>query len=207
MKRFYDITLPIEGGMKIYPGDMDVSIDRMMKIENDGCDVRELHFSSHVGTHIDAPCHFVKGAKTLDDMPYELMIGEVEVVETDADMIDRKVLENQNIQDWNAIFFKTKNQSLWNLDEFSKEFVSLTPDAADLLVEKGTKLIGIDYFSIETFHTHEYPVHMKLLQNDIFIVESLYLNDVSAGRYKLYCFPLRLSNADGAPLRVILKTL
>ncbi|MBT3181221.1 MAG: cyclase family protein [Deltaproteobacteria bacterium] len=205
MKKFYDVTLPIENGMKVYPGDMNVSIDRIAKIEDDGCDVRELHFSSHVGTHIDAPCHFIEGAKTLDDMSFDLMVGEVQVVETDADVIDRKVLKNLKIDYWKVIFFKTKNGALWSLDKFSENFVSLTKDAAEFLVEKGTKLVGIDYFSIETFHTHEYPVHKKLLGNDIFIVESLYLNDVPAGRYNLHCLPIRLSRADGASARIILQ--
>jgi arylformamidase len=106
-----------------------------------------------------------------------------------------------------AVFFKTKNQKLWELKEFSNDFVSLSPDAAEALVDLGVKLVGIDYKSIESFYAGEYPVHKALLGNGIFIVEGLYLNEVPPGRYDLYCFPLRLDDADGGPARILLARI
>jgi arylformamidase len=205
--RFYDVTLPIADGMIVYPGDRPVVYRRTHTIARDGVNLREIECGTHLGTHIDAPAHFIEGGATLDAIPLDVMLGEVEVVETDAPMIDRAALEKVHIDDWRAVFFKTRNQSLSKLDRFSEEYVSLTADAAKFLVAKGTRLVGIDYRSIECFETHHYPVHKILLGSGAFIVEGLCLNDVPTGRYRLHCLPMRLQEGDGGPVRAILSPL
>ena len=205
MSRFYDITIPITDGMIVYPGDRPVRFRRTHTIERDGVNLREIESGTHIGTHMDAPCHFIAGGATLDDIPLDVLLGEVEVVETEVAMIDRATLESLHLDDWRAIFFKTRNQSLWALDRFSKEYVSLTPDGAEFLAAKGTKLVGIDSRSIECFETHDYPVHKALLGSGTFIIEGLYLNDVPAGRYRLHCLPMKLAAADGGPVRAVLE--
>jgi len=201
----YDVTIPITHNMTVYPGDKDVIYKRTCTIEKEGYNWSELSCGTHLGTHMDAPIHFVNDGKTLDDFPFELMVTKVEVVEISNEMIDKKTLQEINIPIWDIVFFKTRNQELWKQKEFSPDFVSITPDGAEYLVEKGTKLVGIDYRSIETHYTHEYPVHKILLGNNTFIIEGLYLNKVSPGTYKLYCFPLRLDKGDGGPVRVVLE--
>jgi len=205
MTRFYDVTLPIADGMIVYPGDRPVRFRRTRTIARDGYNWSEIECGTHLGTHIDAPAHFIEGSATLDEIPLDVMLGEVEVVEIDAGMIDRAALERMRINDWRAVFFKTRNQSLWKLDQFSEEYVSVTPDGAQFLVTKGARLVGIDYRSIECFETHDYPVHRTLLGSGAFIVEGLYLNDVRAGRYRLHCLPMKLKDGDGGPARVILE--
>jgi len=208
MPRYYDVTLPITDNAIVYPGDREVSFKRTFTIEKNGYNWSELSCGTHLGTHMDSPFHFVADGRTLDDLPYELMISDVEVVETDADMISAAVLKDVKIDDWRSVFFKTKNQELWRREKtegFIFDYVSLDASAADYLVEKGTRLVGIDYRSIEGFNLPDYSVHKILLGNGTFIVEGLYLNDVPAGRYNLYCLPLKLAAADGGPVRVILS--
>jgi arylformamidase len=190
--------------MIVYPGDREVVYRRSKTIEKDGYNWSEMSSGTHIGTHIDAPAHFVAGGKTMDEMPLDLMIGRVLVVATDAPMITKNVLAGMDIADWSAVFFKTGNQRLWQLPDFSREYVSLTPDAAEFLAGKGSKLVGIDYKSIECFETHDYPVHKILLGSGAYIIEGLYLNDVPAGRYDLFALPLKLRGGDGAPVRVVL---
>lgn len=204
--RYYDVTIPISNGMVVYPGDRAVVYERTLTIDKDGYNWSRLDCGTHIGTHMDAPVHFVRGGKTLDDLPLDLMISEVSIIETNADMVDRDVLRKVRPTDWWAVFFKTRNQALWGRKKFIPDFVSLTPDAAEFLVEKGTGLVGIDYMSIETHYTHDYPVHKILLGKNIFIIEGLYLNDVPAGRYKLHCLPLKLDKGDGGPVRVVLES-
>ncbi len=205
MRRFYDATLPIFEGMVVYPGDQPPVFRRTHTIERDGYNWSEIHAGTHLGTHLDAPVHFIEGGATLDDAPLEILLGEVTVVETDAEMIDAALLSGLKLNDWRALFFKTHNQSLITLDHFSEDFVSLTPDAAQYLVERGTRLVGIDYRSIEAFDANDYPVHKTLLGAGAFILEGLCLNEVPAGRYRLHCLPLRLRAADGGPVRVVLE--
>lgn len=208
MPKFYDVTLPITDGMIVYPGDRDVQFRRTFTIERDGFNWSEISCGTHIGTHMDAPRHFVKDGATLDAFPPDLMISQVEVVETDADMISAAVLKGMKIEDWRSVFFKTKNQALWRREQregFIPQFVSLDRSAADFLVGKGTRLVGIDYRSIESHGSRDYPVHKILLGNGTFIIEGLYLNEVPSGGYDLYCLPLKLSAADGGPVRVILS--
>ena len=91
--------------------------------------------------------------------------------------------------------------------EFHTDFTYLEFNAATKLVQQGTKLIGIDYLSIEKFGEHE--THHALLSHGVIILEGLNLSDVPAGKYELICLPLRLrsSKGDGAPARVVLRTL
>jgi arylformamidase len=210
MKKYFDVTLPIHDGMIVYPGDLEVRIKKTHTIERDGYSWSSISSGTHIGTHIDAPCHFVKGGATMDDFPIDLMVGEVEVVEISNDMVTAAELSAKKIRDWNAVFFKTKNQKLWPREKeegFIRDYVSLTKDAAEFLAEKRTRLVGIDYRSIEGFDVHDYPVHMVLLGHGAYIIEGLFLNEVPAGRHKLYCFPLKLASADGGPARVIIQTI
>lgn len=205
MARYYDITLPITDGMIVYPGDDPVHVTRTRTIAEHGYNWSSLSCGTHLGTHVDAPNHFVEQGKTLDDLPLDLFLGKVAVVEIHAPMVTREVLATVNLDDWRAIFFKTRNQSLARLDHFSEAYVSLTPDAAEYLVHKGTQLVGIDYRSIESFETHTYPVHHTLLGAGAWIIEGLDLRDVPEGMYRLHCLPLKLEHGDGGPVRAILE--
>ena len=202
---FYDVTIPISHGMTVYPGDLEVIYERQTSIEKEGYNWSRISAGTHIGTHMDAPVHFIKDGATMDDLPMDLMISEASVVETQAEMISREVLEHIKLKDWRVVFFKTKNQELWKRKEFVPDFVSITPDGAEYLVKKGVRLVGIDYRSIETHYTHDYPVHKTLLGSGAFIIEGLYLNNVTAGRYKLYCLPLKLDKGDGGPVRAVLE--
>ena len=206
MTVFYDVTRAISDGMLVYPGDRKVSYQRKTTIEKDGYNWSELEAGTHIGTHIDAPLHFVKDGASLDSFPFDLMVTTACVIETDAKMLDRKTLETLSPKSWRVVFFKTRNQTLWSRETFSEEFVCLTKDGAEFLVEKGTRLVGIDYLSIEEHATHDYPVHKILLPKNIFIIEGLYLNEVPAGEYDLFCLPLKLKDGDGGSTRVLLRS-
>jgi arylformamidase len=81
----------------------------------------------------------------------------------------------------------------------------LTEGAAKFLVAQGVKLIGVDYLSVEQFKKAGAPAHHELLGNGVIIIEGLNLSDAEPGQYEMYCLPLRIANADGAPARVVLK--
>jgi arylformamidase len=137
----------------------------------------------------------------------KILSGRVYVLHLpDCELITAKVLENAEIPPrTRRLLFRTRNSNYWieNQKVFHTDFVALSPDAAQWLVNRGVKLVGIDYLSIAPFNDGQ-PTHDVLLKAGVVIVEGLDLSKISQGRYTLHCLPLKLAGSDGAPARVIL---
>ncbi|MEK0337787.1 MAG: cyclase family protein, partial [Nitrosopumilus sp.] len=101
------------------------------------------------------------------------------------------------------VLFKTKNSKLLN-KPYTKDITSLSISAAEYLIERNVVLVGIDYTGIEASGSAGHPVHTKLLEKEIVIVEGINLSEVNPGNYELIVLPLRLKNLDGSPSRAIL---
>lgn len=208
--KIYDITVPISNDLPVYPGDPPIEIRTTLSLENgDIARVSHLSMSTHVGTHIDPPYHFIKDGKTLDQLPLDVLIGPVRVVDCgEAAIIDRPLLERLPLAGSSRIIFKTVNSRIWHESRvFRTDFVYIEKDAAELLVELGVQLVGIDYLSVEKYDFDEPATHWTLLGNNVVIVEGLDLSMVEPGDYELICLPLRIRNGDGGPARVVLRTL
>ena len=209
--RIYDVTVPIRSGMAIYEGDPGVDIQPWSALaKGDSANVSFLHFGAHTGTHVDAPAHFIEGARKIDALSLELLIGQARVVRVpdDVEEIDPEFLAGCYLQRVERVLFHTRNSNFWN-EGFRKDFTHLLPEAAQRLVEMGIKLVGTDYLSIEKFHSGHHRTHLTLLSNNVVIVEGLNLSEVPAGDYELICLPLKIADGagDGAPARVVLRTL
>jgi arylformamidase len=208
--RIYDVSLPITSNLPTWPGDPKIIIDRFSKIEA-GADanVTQISMCAHVGTHVDAPFHFLGGdTLTVDRLPLNLLTGRAYVMQLDneVDLISASVLKQAQIPlRTRRLLFKTRNSGLWLKPEaeFKRDFVAISEDGAHFLVEHGIKLVGVDYLSVAPFNA---PVqtHRILLQAGIVVVEGLDLSKIAPGRYSMYCLPLKIVGADGAPARVIL---
>ena len=208
--KIYDITVPISAELPVYPGDPSIQLERVMSLEKgDIANVTRLCCSTHIGTHVDPPSHFIAGAMTLDELPLETLIGTARVVDVgDVPAIDAKVLESCDLTGVTRVLFKTRNSAFWpEADEFREDFVYIEPDAARRLVELGVQLVGIDYLSVEKFNFDEPTTHLVLLGANVVIVEGLALRDVPPGDYELFCLPLKIKDGDGSPARVVLRTL
>jgi arylformamidase len=103
------------------------------------------------------------------------------------------------------VLFKTRNSALWGRPAFAREYVALSLASARLLVERGVKLVGIDYLSIEAFGAAGHPVHKTLLGAGVAILEGLDFRGVPPGVYELCCLPLRIAGGDGSPCRAVLR--
>lgn len=205
----YDISLPISNNLPVWPGDPTVSLTKTMSIsKGDNCNLTRIEMGSHAGTHIDAPYHFINDGSTVDAITIETFIGPCLVIEMDSEaLIEETDLRKYNLDGYLRILIKTKNSKLWskNVRSFDPNYVAVGIDAAQYLAERNIKLIGIDYLSIEAFHSDGSPVHKLLLKNNIIILEGLNLSGVKAGVYELICMPLNLHNCDGSPARVLLR--
>jgi arylformamidase len=206
--KIYDITIPITPAMPVWPGDPAVTLARVSKIEEGAnANVSQLALSAHTGTHVDAPYHFLPDGVPLDQVPLDLFMGRAYVAHLpDVDLITAAALAGAGIPArTRRLLLKTRNSEIWARaeQEFQTDFVALSPDAAQYLVEKGVRLVGIDYLSIAPYKQSR-PVHEILLKAGILILEGIDLSGVPAGRYSLYCLPLHLQGADGAPARAVL---
>ncbi len=206
--KIYDVTVPISNDLPVYPGDPEIRITRTHSLEKgDIARVSHLSFSTHIGTHIDPPYHFIRDGVPLDEVPLEVLIGPARVVDVgEAAAIDAAVLQTLNLDGAVRLLFKTRNSSFWReSNEFRKDFVYLESDAAEMLVKRGVKLVGIDYLSVEKFNFDQPRTHWALLGNNIVIVEGLDLSEVEPGDYELICLPLKIKDGDGGPARVVLR--
>jgi arylformamidase len=203
---YYDISVPIHSAMPVYEGDPPVEVTLSHSIERgDQANVSRLLMGAHTGTHVDAPRHFVQGAKTVDEFSLDVLIGPATVVDFGGvDVISVEILAQADLEGVERILFKTSNSELWRASGFRKEFVHMTGDASEYLVERGVKLVGIDYLSIERFDAPQAVAHLALLRAGVVILEGANLTGVPAGKYKLICLPLLIRGCDGAPCRAVL---
>lgn len=206
--RIYDVTLTISPELVVWPGDPPIVAERVSKIEEGAiANVTRLEMSAHTGTHVDAPFHFLANGDTVETLSLKLLTGRAYVVHLpDVDLITREVVENADIPPrTRRVLFKTRNSNHWTKKhkEFNTNYVALAPDAAETLIQRGVKLIGVDYLSIAPFEDVA-PTHNMLLEAGVIIVEGLDLSKVDAGRYTLYCLPLKIKGSDGAPARAML---
>ena len=205
--KYYDISVPITPDLPVWPGDPSVKLTPASQIAaGDTANVTHLAMSAHTGTHVDAPYHFLEEGTTLEKVPLETMIGPAYVLYLpEVERITAADLEAAAIPEGTTrLLFKTRNSEIWRRETaFQTEFVALTPDAAQFLVDRGVQLVGIDYLSIAPFDEGR-PTHEILLGAGMLIIEGLDLSTVPPGNYTLYCLPLNLQGVDGAPARVIL---
>ena len=205
----FDITVPIRAGMPVYEGDPAVKIEPWSAFaKDDSSNVSTLNFGAHTGTHVDAPAHFIEGARKIDALNLDVLIGPARVIRVGDELteIGAKFVRSCNLQGVERVLFHTRNSGFWN-EGFRKDFTHLLPEAAQILVDQGIKLVGTDYLSIEKFHSGHHQTHLTLLSNSVIIVEGLNLSDVPEGDYELICLPLKIGGGtgDGAPARAVLR--
>jgi arylformamidase len=208
----YDLSVPISSGLPTYTGDPAIKIDDWSKLtDGASANVSAIYFGAHTGTHVDAPAHFIEGEAKIDSLPLDTLIGPARVIHLPEDRteIDPEFLSSCDLENVERVLFRTRNSSFWNGEGFRKDFTHLLPEAAEMLVQRGVKLVGIDYLSIEKFHSGHHRTHIALLSRGVVIVEGLNLSNVPAGDYDLVCLPLKIAEGagDGAPARVVLRTL
>ncbi len=208
MKKIYDVSVPIRDGGLVYPGNPEIRISLQQSIAlGAGANVSSVAFGSHTGTHVDAERHFFDNGLTVDQVPLETLMGPATVLEygPGTTSVTRADLEGRNLSGVQRVLLKTRNSSYLTQDPvFHPDFTYLAPEGAEYLVQLGVKLVGIDYLSIEQFHSGHHLTHLTLLGAKVVIVEGLNLIDVPAGKYDLYCLPIKLAGCDGAPARAVL---
>ena len=206
--RTYDVTLTITSDMPVWPGDTTPILELVDSIAaGNTANTSQIKLSVHTGTHVDAPHHFMNDGRTVEGLLLDTLIGRAYVLHLpEVDLITASVLEAAEIPPrTRRLLFKTRNSEYWAKDvkHFEPDFVAISPDGAEYLVDRNVKLVGVDYLSVAPYKSGA-PTHRILLGAGVVVVEGLNLSRVSQGRYTLHCLPLKIAGSDGAPARVIL---
>lgn len=202
-----DLTHPIQSNISVYPGDEAPVITTLTSIARDGYQSSRLTLSTHTGTHIDAPAHLLPDTRTLDQFPIDRFLGRAQVIDCRGlrGEISRHHLEPLLVRPGaDFILLLTGWDQYWMQDAYLSGFPVLSAEAARWLASFDLKGIGLDALSIDHADSSQLPNHRCFLSQDILILENLTNLAALAGKEcQLYCLPLLISGADGAPARVI----
>ncbi len=202
-----DVSWPISRATTGYKDRAVVKFDEIKNFLRDGVRETNINLSAHTGTHIDAPSHFLRDGKTIDQIDLSRFIGRCKVLDlTDVgEQITRNCLANYEgeINEGDIVLLKTNNSTKIATDKFSPHFVYLEFTGAEYLKEKKIKAVGIDYLGMERSQSG-HPTHTTLMHADIGIIEGLRLRSVKKGSYFFVCLPLYTIGIEAAPARAVL---
>lgn len=204
--KLIDISRTIGNGAIVMPSDEPLRHEPLATISED-CPYRMTKlggWSTHVLTHMDAPAHFVKDGLTLDQIPLSRFMGEAVVIEVKGDAVKASDVPPASESAGKALFFKTRNSGFPSEGPFRTDYTCLLPEAAQACVERRVTMVGIDYASVDPADTKDFPSHQILLKAGVLILENLLLKDVRPGLYRFSALPLKIKDADGAPVRAVL---
>ena len=207
MPNIYDISLPVVAGGLVYPGNPTIQITPQQEIaKGASSNVSRLDFGSHTATHVDAPKHFFDDAPGIDQLPLDVLMGPAMLVAMPNDVmaVTADDLRRHELGGHERVLIRTRNSSFIHEGEFHKDYTYLAPDGAEYLLSLGVRLVGVDYLSVEQFHSGHHQTHRALLGAGVVIIEGLDLSAPPAGPYELRCLPLRLVGLDGSPARAVL---
>ena len=196
--KIIDITRPLSEDILIYPGDKRPvfrQVDRGQYL------ISDLQMSTHTGTHIDAPFHYLKSGDTIDTIPLSHIMGKCRVI--DMTCAGTSITSHHLKGRLDGIHRLLLKTSFSAKECFDENFPSLTADAARLITGSDMKCIGIDSPSIESYNC-DGTVHRELLSKGCIIIELLNLSNVGEGDYTLVALPLPFTGLDGSPARVVL---
>lgn len=207
MSMWIDISQRLDENVAVWPGDTPFSYKvNWSKNDSGSVNVGQINMSLHTGTHIDAPFHFDNDGKKVIDLDLDLYIGNARVIHlSNKTSIGVNELSNFDLQGVTRLLIRTdawKNRSV-----FPQTIPHIQPELAAYLSELGVRLIGLDLPSVDPLESKELSAHHELAGHNIHILEGLILDDIGPGNYELAALPLPLVEADGSPVRAVLKKL
>ncbi|MEW9670958.1 arylformamidase [Ammoniphilus sp. 3BR4] len=202
-----DISQRLYTGVPVWPGDTPFSFQlTWTKEESGSVNVGQLQMSTHTGTHIDAPYHFDSNGKKVIELDLNLYVGTAKLVHIpNQESIGAAELAHYDFSGVKRVLIRT--DSWEDPTRFPVKFCYLRPDIAPFLKERGIQLIGLDVPSVDPMESNELDAHHALLANQIHILEGTVLSGIKEGVYELIALPLPLEEADGSPVRAVLRTL
>lgn len=200
-----DISRRLQKGVPTWPGDTPFSFEiSWPKSESGSVNVGKVTMSTHTGTHIDAPFHFDDEGKKVIELDINLYVGLARVIDVSGvESIGPEELANADLAGVERILLRTCSWT--DPDRFPERIPHLRPELAPYLAERGIRLIGVDVPSVDPLDSKELSAHHTLNRYGIHILESVLLDHVEPGDYELIALPLPFAEADGSPVRAVLR--
>jgi arylformamidase len=204
-----DISVRLDPQMPIWPDSVGIRVTRSQSFaDGDAVNVTRLDMDVHCGTHVEAPLHFLDGGRSLEEMALDTFVGPTHVAHLpDADVIGPDELERARIPDGvTRLLLRTRNSAIWHHADraFTRDYAALSPEGARWIVDRGMRLVGADYLSVQRFEDGP-ETHQILMHGGVAILEGIDLSDVPAGAYRLTCAPIWIGGAEAAPARALLE--
>jgi arylformamidase len=199
-----DLGVPVHGEMLHWGKRPVVEVVEAFD-RGDACNVSRWTIGSHTGFHVDAELHFVEGGASIDMIGTGVLIGDARVLDLTAvegEDITAADLLAAGLADEQRVLLKTRNsaEALKRADAEGHDWVGLAPDGAQLLIDRGVKLVGIDFLTIDSPSRDEtWDAHNLLCPASVAIAECVNLDGVEAGLYEFVCLPLKLQGSEAAP--------
>ncbi|WP_312469413.1 arylformamidase [Neobacillus sp.] len=207
MNKWMDISQRLDNQIPVWPGDTPFSYKVSWSKEDSGSvNVGQMTMSTHTGTHIDAPFHFDNDGKRVIELDINLYIGPAQVVHVpNVTSIGVKELAGMDLDNVTRLIIRT---DAWQERQvFPDSIPPIEPELAAYLAELGVRLLGLDLPSVDPLDSKELSAHHELNRFGIHILEGLVLDDVAPGDYELAALPLPLVEADGSPVRAVIRKL
>lgn len=204
----YDITRTVSPEIAVWPGDTPFSSKLVLAMaDGEAVNVSTLTMSVHTGTHVDAPYHFTADGPRVGQMSLEAFIGPARVVSVDktGGLLPGDLADGA-LDGAERVLFHTPASDVPD-ERWESDIAHMTVEMADYLAGLGVRLVGLDSPSMDPVDSEEMPAHHALNRHGISILEALSLKGVPDGDYELIALPLKLADADGSPVRAVLRTL
>ena len=210
-----DLTLTISEEIPTFPGSPQPNFINWETLEKDGYNLELLFLSSHTGTHIDAPYHFLKKGQKIHQVVTRRLVTEAilikirkvanqSITKTDIQKFEKKF---GKIEDGSTVIFHTGWQKNLKKESYFLKNPGLAVSAAKYLASKKINMVGIDSPSIDLGKDSKFSVHHILAKSGILIVENLAnLEKINSEMFHLIVAPLKLKNATGSPIRAMALT-
>lgn len=205
--KIIDISTSLDSVMTKYPSLPGFEKKWLKHYENgDNMSLSYISTPSHNGTHLDAPIHYIKGGKTMDEILLDIFYGAAQVIEVPkkAESITLDFLKEFKSLEKRVLFKTTNSLERYKNNEFYSDYVYIEEDVCQYLIDKDVCLVGIDYVSVDPRVSPEKPAHHKLLGNNVIILEGIDLKDVEPRAYTLCALPLKVKGVEGALCRAVL---
>lgn len=207
MRPWIDISQRLISTIPVWPGDTPFSYQlSWTKAESGSVNVGKITMSTHTGTHIDAPYHFDEHGKKVIELDINLYIGVARlIVLKGLERISADVFKNHQLEGVSRLLIRT---DAWqDKSAFPTSIPYIDPELAPFLANHGVKLLGLDIPSVDPLDSKELPAHHALSQHGVHILEGLVLDELTEGEYELIALPLPLVEADGSPVRAVLREI
>lgn len=206
MTTLIDITPRVSPRLAVFPGDTTMTREVLLDIERgNNITLSTLRATVHLGAHVDAPSHYGKGGRTIDQQSLSLYVGPCQVIRVDVPKRHRIRPEDVRAEITEPrVLFATGTYP--DPDRWDGDFAALSVELVDLLHRRGVRLVGIDVPSVDISDSKELPAHHRLFAHDISILEGIVLDGVAEGLYELIALPLALEGFDGSPVRAVLRS-